>query len=383
MKVKMFPVLFARVNGFLFSPQNFTGNRIEKAIPRVHQPPVVKNQPPALSLRHTAKSDQPVVPRIENPAAGVAKACTTTETTFSDEHQVEIMLQVWNPHMSSENLEKAVAQITNFMKDPAATRCDLSGLGIKALPVYFPFKEALSERCTHLNLSGNQLDELPENFLFLKNSLVHLDLSDNPIKHLPDWCYGISQRTFSEKVRAAVKPPHQEKPCRSSLEELILDKTDITKLSKRIRNHVHLKELSIRDTRRLRYLPNEISHLSKLEHLRIAGTKIISIQPLSPTLTGLDASNTPLNALPSNIEQLKNLETLNLSSTHVKILPDGFGELPLKTLDLSNNPQIKRLSNCIFSLRNLVTLNCKNNKNLRLTDEEIENLKRKVKYFCL
>ena len=184
-----------------------------------------------------------------------------------------MMWQAWNPEMLPEKIEKAVTQVMKFMKDPTVTRCDLSNLDIQALPIYIPFKEELSKRCIHLNLSGNQLKKLPENFLSLKNSLKHLDLSDNLIENLPDWCYGTSRRTISEKVRTAVTQSHQKELYQSSLEELILDKTHITQLSKRIRNHVHLNELSLRNVSGLSALPDEISHLPLTQMWLFAGIK--------------------------------------------------------------------------------------------------------------
>lgn len=373
--MKSFSRLTASANVFQHAAQHLTGKRIQKATPtpRVYQLPVAENQIPIVSPGRVANSDQP-----GEPLSQIANSADVSNTPYSDKRHIEMMWQAWNPKMSPENLEIAVTQIMKFMENPTATECDLSKLGIKALPIYIPFKEELSKRCTYLNLSGNRLEELPEKFLSLKNSLKHLDLSDNnPIKNLPDWCYGTRRRTISEKVRTVIKQPHQKELYESSLEELILDNTAITQLSKRIRNHVHLNKLSLREGSGLRDLPDEISHLHELKHLITAGTKISSIQRLSPTLTEFDASDSPLNTLPSNIAELKNLETLNLSKTRVKVLPAKFGTLPIKELDLSNNPQIKRLPNCIFSLKNLVNLNCAHNKNFKLEPEEVKKLEEK------
>ena len=79
-------------------------------------------------------------------------------------------------------------------------------------------------------------------------------------------------------------------------------------------------------------------------------------------LEELNISNNQITgALPSQIQNLKNLKTLNMSNNLMTGIPAEIGQLQkLETLDLSNN-QFTGLPNELGNLKNLKTLNLSGN----------------------
>lgn len=319
--------------------------RVTPAFSRQFIPSSSKSHPSAFPLSHPQNTGG-----IISENASQRTSSLTNQANKMD--ALKTMLQSENPKMSAENLQTAASQITKFIYDENAQDCNLSNLDIKALPVDALFKEKLSKRCTHLNLSENKLSKLPNQFLSPRNSLIYLDLSKNPITALPDWCYGSNKTTILGKILASMNEnstfESNGKPYQTKLQTLILDSTHLPKLSDRIKNHTDLKKLSIEKT------------------------KISLLPPLPLSLKELNASHTPLIALPSNIDQL-NLKKLNLQGTKVTILPPEFRKLPLQELNLSDNPQIKHLPSCLFSLKTLEILDC-NGTHLEEIPSKINNL---------
>ena len=68
--------------------------------------------------------------------------------------------------------------------------------------------------------------------------------------------------------------------------------------------------------------------------------------------------NNRIKQLPSNIGNLKNLQTLNISGNNLKDLPPSISGLTcLKTLDLSKNPKLTKLPKDIGHLHSLGRIN--------------------------
>lgn len=105
--------------------------------------------------------------------------------------------------------------------------------------------------------------------------------------------------------------------------------------------------------------------------LKLSGAEIserIDCDGIDQSLFALDAlnllniSDTSLKALPIEISNLINLQTLLLYGNEIKTIPESIGQLTkLKVLDLSRN-QLETIPDSITQLNNLATINVSNNQ---------------------
>lgn len=105
--------------------------------------------------------------------------------------------------------------------------------------------------------------------------------------------------------------------------------------------------------------------------LKLSGAEIserIDCDGIDSNLFALDALNllniseTSLKALPIEISNLINLQTLLLYGNEITTIPDSIGQLTkLKVLDLSRN-QLEEIPDTIAQLSNLQTINVSNNQ---------------------
>ena len=77
-----------------------------------------------------------------------------------------------------------------------------------------------------------------------------------------------------------------------------------------------------------------------------------------------------MKQLPNSIGSLKNLQTLNISGNSLKELPLSMSGLNLKTLDVRNNPKLKRIPKEVAHIRCLETL-LLDEKHINYPDPEI------------
>ena len=155
-------------------------------------------------------------------------------------------------------------------------------------------EEAARTGQTELDLSDNQLSELPAEITQLVN-LTKLDLSRNQLSNLP-----------SEITQLA------------NLTTLDLSRNQLSKLPAEIGQLSNLTTLYL-NSNQLSKLPAEIGQLSNL--------------------TTLELSSNQLSKLPAEIGQLSNLTTLDLSGNQLSELPDEITQLSnLTTLHLEWNP---------------------------------------------
>jgi len=100
-----------------------------------------------------------------------------------------------------------------------------------------------------------------------------------------------------------------------SLEFLVLNRTGITEIPDDIENLCNLKKLSI--SNKLTAISDSIGNLSDLRYLSLGG-------------------NRSLDSIPSTILKLNKLLHLDVSSTKIKLLPEGISELPLEKVFIYN-----------------------------------------------
>ncbi|MBT9311418.1 COR domain-containing protein [Leptothoe kymatousa] len=153
--------------------------------------------------------------------------------------------------------------------------------------------EAARTGATELDLSGNELTELPPQIGQL-TSLTSLDLSNNQLSELPPQ---IGQLT--------------------SLTSLYLSFNQLSELPPQIGQLTSLTSLYL-SFNQLSELPPQIGQLT--------------------SLTSLDLRNNQLSELPSEIKQLRDLNTLALDKNKFSKLPLVLKWLPLEEIGLSGNP---------------------------------------------
>lgn len=105
-------------------------------------------------------------------------------------------------------------------------------------------------------------------------------------------------------------------------------------------------ELSLRG-RGLTVIPMDVFSRTELVKLDLSDNKLTNAPPSQigqlKNLASLDLSHNVLTGLPAEIGQLKNLEVLNISNNSLTGLPMELGSLTqLRVLDISSNPYSKK-----------------------------------------
>jgi internalin A len=284
-------------------------------------------------------------------------------------------------------------------------------------------REAYKKNLTELDLSKNQLTQLPLEVTELKN-LVTLNLSHNKLTQLPPEIKELKNLTtlnlFHNRlaqlpleilelkyliVLNVGKNKLTQLPSEigklKKLTTLDLGLNPLTKISTEIGELINLTELNLSRTELTR-LPPEIKELKNLRRLNLSRAQLTRLPPEIgelKNLTDLYLKENQLTNLPLEIKELKSLIRLNLSKNNLIQLPPEIGELEkLSKLDLSWNqlallpPEIGELKNLtvlyldgsvltqippeIGELKNLTRLNLCKNKLIQLPPEigELENL---------
>ncbi|KAL5699631.1 Plant intracellular Ras-group-related LRR protein 6 [Ranunculus cassubicifolius] len=238
---------------------------------------------------------------------------------------------------------------------------DLSGLSMNSLPTS---SLNLGTICK-LDLSNNNLENIPESMMARLLNVVVLDVHSNQLKTLPNSLGCLSKlKIFNISGNLLESLPKTIENCRC-LEELNANFNKLQKLPDTIGFElVNLVKLSV-NSNKLDCLPYSTSHLT---NLRI-----------------LDARLNCLRSLPEGLENLINLEVLNISQNfqYLTTLPDSLGFLmSLKELDISYN-KISVLPNSIGWLKNLEKLSVEGNPLISPPMDVMEQSLNAVKEYLL
>ncbi|KAE8710516.1 Plant intracellular Ras-group-related LRR protein 8 [Hibiscus syriacus] len=216
---------------------------------------------------------------------------------------------------------------------------DLSGLSMDSLP-----KSSLNlTTICKLNLSNNNLQNIPESLTARLLNLVAFDVHSNQLKCLPNSIGCLSKlKTLNVSGNLLRSLPKTIKNCRS-LEELNANFNILTKLPESMGfDLIHMKKLSV-NSNKLVCLPQSITHLT---NLRV-----------------LDARLNCLRTIPEDMENLINLQVLNVSQNfqYLQNLPYSIGLLvSLVELDVSYN-KIATLPDSIGCMKRLQKLSVEGN----------------------
>lgn len=216
------------------------------------------------------------------------------------------------------------------------------------------------------------------------DSLVVWEVEDSlPLRELGPFTPWLAKK-LAPLSKAVAKPPRRGAP-KGLGDPLGLEQESHGEVSARIQEQAAADILGTfpRDTRsillqerRLGVLPDMVREFTALEQLTLMDAQLTRVSPALARLTQLtqlDLSwNKGLDALPPELEQLQNLESLTLDRTGLRVVPEWIGRLPrLSALSLKATP-ITTLPAWVSRIPNLksldVSLTC-------LPSEEVDAFK--------
>ena len=207
-----------------------------------------------------------------------------------------------------------------------------------------------------LDLSNQNLTEVPEALIKLKDNLTGLNLSDNNLTVIPSWLGSFTKLSMLNIKNNQV----------ADLTPVCTIEGLITLVA--VKNHITS-------------IPSNIVKLVNLRFLHLAGNNIeklpTSIKKL-PKLSVLDLRENQISVLQNALFGdgfFKTLTALDLSFNHISELPPSFGKLRVRRLNLSNN-QLETLPTSFGGNCSLTHLWIENNslKNLPSTFKKLGNL---------
>ncbi|CAL5199267.1 unnamed protein product [Lathyrus oleraceus] len=234
-----------------------------------------------------------------------------------------------------------------------------------------------TERLEIVNLSGMSLDSLPNPSLNLA-SICKLDLSNNNIQNIPESLTARLVNMVALDVHSnQLRTLPNSIGCLSKLKLLNASGNLIQHLPKTIENCRALEDLNLNFNKLIQLPENLGFELINLKKLSINSNKLLffphSISYLT-SLKVLDARLNCLRSLPEDLENLINLETLNLSQNFhfLESIPYSIGLLlSLVELDISYN-KIKSLPDSIGCLSKLQKLSVEGNPLVSPPPEVVE-----------
>lgn len=200
------------------------------------------------------------------------------------------------------------------------------------------------DRATKLDLSGQNLTELPESVCEI-DSLLELDLRNNQLIALSDTITNLKNLIYLNlKSNCLLELPESIGEL-TRLWYLNIDRNPLIKLPESIGNLVKLTKLSLRKTTRtsdIRKLPASIGNLVNLKELYLSGCQLTEIPDSIWNLTKLELLNlhgNKLTSLPDSIGKLDRLTHLTLCYNEIAELPQSMSKLTnLKMLNIRRNP---------------------------------------------
>ncbi|MCB8977345.1 MAG: leucine-rich repeat domain-containing protein [Ardenticatenaceae bacterium] len=233
-----------------------------------------------------------------------------------------------------------------------------------------------------LNLSGNNLTELPE-WLGQLTQLQSLYLSFNNLTELPEWLGQLTQlQSLNLSSNNLTELPEWLGQL-TQLQSLDLSSTNLTELPEWLGQLTQLQSLDLSSTN-LTELPEWLGQLTQLQSLNLSGNNLTELPEWLGQLTQLQSlylSGNNLTELPEWLGQLTQLQSLYLSSNNLTELPEWLGQLTqLQSLNLSSN-NLTELPEWLGQLTQLQSLNLSSN-NLTELPEWLGNLTQLRQFFC-
>lgn len=220
-----------------------------------------------------------------------------------------------------------------------------------------------------LNLTNNEIKQLPENFESLE--ITYLDLSYNQLETIPPEVVSL-KGLISLNLCGNCLRRFPETFQKVKLKILNISHNQIFEITEDIEDFPELSVLSAHHNE-LRDLPDEILALSELEVLNLGNNEIenLSTGIFSLTLKDLLLENNNLTSIfPIDFSKIENL---NISGNPVSEIPHVYKATQLVWLNISNT-HISELSSEIGNLKNLTHLSIEKTQIVELP-LEMKNLK--------
>lgn len=199
--------------------------------------------------------------------------------------------------------------------------------------------KAKREKATRLDLSGQQLTELPTKIWQL-TALIELDLSFNRLRTVPAEIGQLTTlQTLNLRGNKLTAVPTAILKL-TALKRLDLSENRLNAVTATIGKLTALKTLTL-DHNALTVVPAEIGQLTTLFSIWLGDNALTAVPPEIGQLTALydlNLINNKLTTVPAEIGQLTALTRLDLTNNKLTALPAEIGHLTaLKTLALRNN----------------------------------------------
>ena len=205
-----------------------------------------------------------------------------------------------------------------------------------------------------LNLSNNEIKEIPGGTFIGFSNLEELGLAYNAITNLSDGVHVITPAFMRAKAEGR-GPLVSSFAGLTALQRLYLSMNNLSSLPESFGGLTGLKVLWL-EWNELSSLPESFSRLTELEILAIPNNELSSLPETFGSLTALQKLNldgNKLSSLPESFKRLTRLKDLSLHSNELGSLPKTFGNLTaLQSLYLNGN----KLSSLPESFGDLIAL---------------------------
>ena len=191
-------------------------------------------------------------------------------------------------------------------------RLDLSGLGLREIPPETYELEGLLE----LQVSNNNLYDVPESLLEKLTTIERLGLAGNRLRALPRSIGGLR----------ALRGVWAHGNCLKEIPEELCECESLRNL--------------VVGGNRLRALPENMSRLKSLEELSAPGNQLRALPDLGslPLLRDIDLHGNAIERLPEDMSGLRALESLSVQGNRLKKIPKSLTTLRrLRALNLAEN----------------------------------------------
>jgi internalin A len=225
--------------------------------------------------------------------------------------------------------------------------------------------ESLSQltNLTELYLWGNQISEIPESLSKLTN-LTELYLWQNQISGIPESLSKLTNLTELYLWQNQISEIPESLSQLTNLTELNLSQNQISEIPESLSQLTNLTELNLSQNQ-ISEIPESLSQLTNLTGLNLSQNQISEIpESLSQltNLTGLYLSQNQISEIPESLSQLTNLTGLSLWQNQIGEIPESLSQLTnLTGLYLSTN-QISKIPESLSQLTNLTELNLSHNQ---------------------
>lgn len=246
---------------------------------------------------------------------------TKASSSKSEKLQADPEIKQWLDQRGRSNEKRRQAADELSSSRP---RISLKNMGLTGIPQAL-MKMPMTAK--HLSLANNNFQTAPA--LGDLRHLTHLDISSNLLERIPEQEIGALQNLKSLNLS------------HNDIKVIPYEVGDLAKLEV-----LDVSENSLGQLTDGQALPESIGNLSKLKELKLQGN-LISKLPVQfkylKKLEELDISNNHFQVLPMEVAQLENLRALNVANNDLRKMPQGDaggGELykGLRKLNVAGNP---------------------------------------------